>query len=58
VTLGENDGTITIYISDEIMETLAEHKYVYDLELIGPTADLYVYKLLYGNFVVRPEVTR
>lgn len=58
ITLGETNGQIRLYISDEVMATIAEHKYVYDLELIGPTEDLYVYKLLYGNFAVRSEVTR
>jgi hypothetical protein len=57
ITLGETDGTITVYITDEVMTTVLEGQYAYDLELIGP-GTAYVYKLLYGNFVVRPEVTR
>lgn len=58
ITLGATNGQIQLYISDEVMETIPEHKYVYDLELLGPNDELYVYKLLYGNFVVRSEVTR
>jgi hypothetical protein len=57
ITLGETDGTITVYITDEVMTTVFEGQYAYDLELIGPD-HIYAYKLLYGNFVVRPEVTR
>lgn len=58
ITLGETDGQIVLYISDEDTVNIAEDKYVYDLELVGPSEDTYVYKLLYGNFVVRSEVTR
>jgi hypothetical protein len=58
ITLGAINGQIVIYISDEDMVNIAEDKYVYDLELAGPNPDTYVYKLLYGNFVVRSEVTR
>lgn len=58
ITLGSTNGQIVLYISDEDMANIDEDKYVYDLELLGPTADTYVYKILYGNFVVRSEVTR
>jgi hypothetical protein len=58
ITLGETNGQINLYVSDETMATIAEGKYLYDLELIGPSSNLYVYKILRGNFVVRPEVTR
>lgn len=58
ITLGATDGSIALYIPDETMVTIPEDKYVYDLELIGPSANLYIYKVLYGNFVVRAEVTR
>lgn len=58
IELENSTGTITLYISDETMVTIPENKYVYDLEMVAPDADTYVYKLLYGNFVVRPEVTR
>ena len=58
ISLGETDGTITILASDETMRDIPSDKYVYDLELAGPDANIYVYKLLYGNFVVRAEVTR
>lgn len=58
ITLGASNGQIVLYISDEDMANIDEDKYVYDLELLGPTANTYVYKILYGNFVVRSEVTR
>lgn len=58
ITLGGDNGQIVLYISDEDMINITEDKYVYDLELLGPDASTYVYKLLYGNFVVRSEVTR
>ena len=58
ITLGSTNGQIVLYISDEDMANIDEDKYVYDLELLGPTANTYVYKVLYGNFVVRSEVTR
>lgn len=58
ITLGENNGQIQLYVSDEVMATIPEGKYLYDLEMVAPSSDLYVYKLLQGNFVVRPEVTR
>jgi hypothetical protein len=45
-------------VPDEVMASIPSDKYVYDLELLAPTSDIYIYKLLYGNFVVRQEVTR
>ena len=58
ITLGESNGHINLYVSDETMATISEGKYLYDLELVAPSSNLYVYKILRGNFVVRPEVTR
>ena len=58
ITLGQTDGSIVLNVSDEVMATIPSDKYVYDLELAGPDSDMYVYKILYGNFVVRAEVTR
>jgi hypothetical protein len=58
ISLGETNGEINLYITDEVMETIPEGKYLYDLELAGPSSNLYVYKVLRGNFVVRSEVTR
>jgi hypothetical protein len=58
ITLGATNGNININVSDEVMQTIAEDMYVYDLELIAPSRTLYVYKILHGNFVVRSEVTR
>jgi hypothetical protein len=39
------------------MAGVPEGIYVYDLELLAPSADLYIYKILQGNFAVRSEVT-
>jgi hypothetical protein len=58
ISLHRTNGQITLTVDDSIMADIPEDKYVYDLELIGPSANLYVYKLLTGNFVVRAEVTR
>lgn len=58
IELGETDGSISIYISDDVMVTVEEGLYTYDLELVAPSADLFVYKILQGNFAVRSEVTR
>jgi len=58
IDLHRTNGNITLTVNDDVMAAIPEDKYIYDLELIGPTASLYVYKLLTGNFVVRAEVTR
>lgn len=58
ISLHATNGEISLLVSDEVMTSIPEDKYLYDLELIGPSADIYVYKLLQGNFVVRSEVTR
>lgn len=58
IELGATNGYINLLITDEVMATIPEGKYQYDLELVAPSSNLYVYKILRGNFVVRPEVTR
>lgn len=58
ITLHPTNGQIQLIVSDEDMSSVPENKYVYDLELIAPSSELYIYKLLYGNFAVRAEVTR
>ncbi len=58
IELGQTDGSIALYVDDVVMVTIPEGIYVYDLELIAPSADLFVYKILQGNFAVRSEVTR
>jgi hypothetical protein len=58
ISLHRTNGQITLTVDDDTMAAIPEDKYVYDLELLGPTKSLYVYKLLTGNFVVRAEVTR
>lgn len=58
ISLGATNGNIVLTVPDEVMASIPSDKYVYDLELLAPSSDIYIYKLLYGNFVVRPEVTR
>jgi len=57
IELGDTDGSIYLYVDDTITAQLEEGIYVYDIELVAPSSDLYVYKLLQGNFAVRSEVT-
>ena len=57
IELGDTDGSIALYVDDALMATIPEGLYKYDFELVAPSADLYVYKLLQGNFAVRSEVT-
>jgi hypothetical protein len=57
IELGETDGSVVLYIDADTTEDLEPDKYIYDLELIAPASER-VYKLCYGNFVVRSEVTR
>ena len=58
ITLGDTDGSIALFVDDTVMISIDEGIYVYDLELVAPSADLFVYKILTGNFAVRSEVTR
>lgn len=58
IELGASDGSIALFVDDVVMASIQEGIYVYDLELVAPSADLFVYKILQGNFAVRSEVTR
>ncbi len=58
IELGDTDGSIALYIDDVTMMSIPEGIYVYDLELVAPSSNLFVYKILQGNFAVRSEVTR
>jgi hypothetical protein len=51
------NGVFELTVSHTDMANLASDKYVYDLEIIAPVSGT-VNRLLYGNFVVRAEVTR
>lgn len=55
ITLGDDAGTIDLYISDSSTSAIAAKDYVYDLELVSGAE---VYRLLEGKFIVTPEVTR
>jgi hypothetical protein len=57
ITLGGVSGTVTMTVSAATMATIPEGKYVYDLEIVAPVTGV-VNRLIQGNFVVRPEVTR
>lgn len=55
LTLGGSAGTIAVLISATDTSALISGNYVYDLELVvGGT----VTRLVEGNFIVTPEVTR
>jgi hypothetical protein len=51
------NGEFTLTVSAADMALIAENKYVYDLEIIAPITGI-VTRLIYGNFVVRAEITR
>jgi hypothetical protein len=57
ISLGGVLGTVTLNVAAATMQNVVADKYVYDLELIAPTTGV-VNRLVQGNFVVRPEVTR
>ena len=57
ITLGGSSGTVTMTVSAADMAAIPEGKYVYDLEIVAPVTGV-VNRLIQGNFVVRPEVTR
>ncbi len=57
ITLGGSSGTVTMTVSAADMAAVPEGKYVYDLEIVAPVTGV-VNRLIQGNFVVRPEVTR
>lgn len=56
ITMDEPNGQITIVISDTVTATLSDGPKVYDLEVVMANQD--VVRLLEGQFVVSPEVTR
>lgn len=56
ITLGGEEGTISLYISDEQTENIIAKDYVYDLEIVEPSGN--VYRIIEGKFLVTPEVTR
>jgi hypothetical protein len=55
ITLGGEEGTIDLFINDQDTELIFPKKYVYDLEIASSSE---VYRILEGNFIVTPEVTR
>jgi hypothetical protein len=55
ISLGGEEGTIDLYVSDSNTSSIVPKNYVYDLELISSSN---VYRLIEGKFIVTPEVTR
>ena len=55
ITLGGSAGTIDILLSASDTQELIAGNYVYDLELVVSGT---VTRLIEGNFIVTPEVTR
>lgn len=51
------NGIFELTVSASDMANVTADKYVYDLEIVAPVSGT-VNRLLYGNFVVRAEVTR
>jgi hypothetical protein len=56
ITLGGDEGTISIDVSALVSATIIPKTYVYDIELVSSGS--IVTRLLEGQFVVTPEVTR
>lgn len=56
ITLGGDEGTISIDVSASVSATIIPKTYVYDIELVSSGS--IVTRLLEGQFVVTPEVTR
>ena len=55
IVLGDESGTIDLYIPSDTTKTISAKTYVYDIELVSSNN---VYRLLEGNFIVTPEVTK
>jgi hypothetical protein len=55
IVLGEEEGTIRLYIDFDTTSEIIPKKYVYDLEIIS---SFEVYRIIEGEFIVTPEVTR
>jgi len=56
ITIVPNTGTITVVIPATTTSTLTEGPKVYDIEVVMTNQD--VVRLLQGQFIVSPEVTR
>jgi hypothetical protein len=55
IILGGDEGTILLYISDEVTQQIVAKNYVYDLEMVSASE---VIRLIEGKFIVTPEVTK
>ena len=58
ITIDGPRGIISIVVPDNDTRILTPGEYVYDLELIYPSPNLQVERMLMGTFTVRREVTR
>jgi hypothetical protein len=58
ISLGGSAGTITVNISATATGALVAKNYVYDLELIYGGLSGTITRIIEGNFIVTPEVTK
>lgn len=56
VTLGDEEGTVTLELSANTSANLAAGRYVYDVELTDPSS--IVSRIFEGIVTVNPQVTR
>lgn len=56
IEIGDTDGHIAVYLSDEDTDLLISRTAVYDFEIEFPGGD--VYRLLEGKVTISPNVTR
>lgn len=56
IVLGGSAGTILISINSSSTSELSAKEYVYDIELVSPSAT--VTRIIEGKFIVTPEVTK
>lgn len=56
IVLGGNEGTFDMVIAAEDTSDLPDGHFIYDLEIESPGGQ--VWRVLQGNFIVSPEVSR
>lgn len=56
IELGGPSGSISINVSASTTESIVPKTYVYDLEIVS--SENFVIRLIEGQFIVSPEVTR
>jgi hypothetical protein len=58
ITLGGATGEIHVEAISELTAAIKVKRGVYDLELIPPSGEDYAFRLIAGEVIVSPEVTR